>query len=37
MKKLLLIILLVFASCAVTQTTEKCDKETKECCSKKNK
>tara|TARA_Y100000593_G_scaffold13669_1_gene25494 strand:+ start:527 stop:640 length:114 start_codon:yes stop_codon:yes gene_type:complete len=34
MKKLLFI-LLFLSSCAITQTTEKCDKEKKECCSKK--
>jgi len=35
MKKLLFILLLFCSACAVTQTTEKCDKEKKECCSKK--
>ena len=35
MKKLAFILLLFCSACAVTQTTEKCDKEKKECCSKK--
>ena len=36
MKKIALILLLLFAGCATTtQTVDKCDKEKKECCSKK--
>ena len=35
MKKVILILLLFCAGCAVTKTAEKCDTEKKECCSKK--
>ena len=32
---IILTFLMLLTSCSITKTTEKCDKEKKECCSKK--